>query len=217
MVAFGYFFITKDKWVKVVTKSSDTKSITLPDSSVITLGKNTELSYNASDWSSDRSIHLDGEAFFEVKRNGNSFIVESSNARVTVLGTSFKVTSKRQHTAVTCFTGKVSVTNKDAEHEVILTRGLQTIVNNDEVAQPYAAADDTLIEDLNFKNTPLSIVFQSIARYHGTRIIINADVNEVSFTGNLKEISLESALRTVCLSAGLEYELSKDSITVKRP
>lgn len=210
------YLVNNDDWVTINTRAGETLSITLPDSSIVKLEGNAILSYDASEWSSTRNLRLTGNAFFEVRRTGTSFVVESTNARIAVLGTSFRVISSLQQTVVTCFTGKVSVVNRTADQKVILTPGLEAAVKGDAVSDPYkSSAAGQLVADLNFHHAPLLTVFESLASHHKKQVVIPADMDSVSFTGNLSGTSLESALKTVCLSAGLEFTISADSVFIK--
>jgi transmembrane sensor len=209
------YLVNNNNWVTITTRADEARSITLPDSSIVRLEGNAVLSYDVSQWNSKRNLRLTGNAFFEVRRTGTSFVVESTHARVAVLGTSFRVNSSGQQTVVACFTGKVSVANKKALQEVILTPGLETVIKDDVVSAPYTSAMPQLVEDLNFHRAPLLTVFESLASHHNKHIVIPSDVDSVSFTGNLRDASLESALKTVCLSAGLKFTISADSVFIK--
>jgi ferric-dicitrate binding protein FerR (iron transport regulator) len=134
---------------------------------------------------------------------------------VAVLGTSFNVNAALQQTVVTCFSGTVSVANKESEGVVTLTTGLETVVKGDEVSQPYHAATDKLDQGLNFNHVPLWKVFETLAKYHGKHIVVPGGIDSVSFTGNLEGSSLESALKTVCLSAGLQFTIMADSAIIR--
>ena len=209
------YLMNKQHWVTVTTSVNEIRSVTLPDSSIIELKGNTYLSYNSSEWNSSRNVRLKGEAFFDVRKNGVSFVVESANARIAVLGTSFNVNSSAQQTVVTCFSGKVSVANKVSDNAVILTHGLETIVQGDLVTEPYQAKAAGPDVHLNFNKAPLWTVFESLESYYGKPIVVQGAMDSVSFTGNLEGASLESALKTVCLSAGLEFTITPDSVIVK--
>jgi ferric-dicitrate binding protein FerR (iron transport regulator) len=218
LVASMTWLITKDEWVTISSKANETISVTLPDSSIVKLSGNTNVSYNVSDWSETRNIRMRGEARFDVSKNGKSFIVESANAHVSVLGTSFNVNSSAERTVVTCFTGKVSVANSDSDASVILTKGLETVVQGNSVSPPYTASvsPEQLVEGLNFNKAPLRTVFESLGKYHDKLIVVPRDIDSVSFTGNLEGTSLESALKTICLSAGLEFTIAGDSVFIEQ-
>ncbi|MEJ1238376.1 FecR family protein [Chryseolinea sp. T2] len=208
--------LNNDDWVTISTRADESLAVTLPDSSIVRLEGNAVLSYHASEWSSKRDLRLTGNAFFDVRHTGTSFVVELNNASVAVLGTSFRVSSSMQYTVVSCFTGKVTVANRTADQTVILTPGLGAAVRGDAVSDPYKVSSaDRLADDLNFHHAPLLIVFESLANHHNKQIIMPPEIDSVSFTGNLAGSSLESALKTVCLSAGLEFTISSDSVVIK--
>jgi transmembrane sensor len=91
-------------------------TITLSDSSVVTLGAGSSISYPERFTGSTREISLQGEAFFEITKNPEKpFIVQTGNVQTKVLGTSFKIEAfKGQQIAVAVATGKVQVNRKIA-------------------------------------------------------------------------------------------------------
>lgn len=66
--------------------------LTLPDSTKVWLNAKTRLVYPVSFGEGNRTVTLDGEAYFDVKRNDKQpFIVKTSSMDVTVLGTEFNI------------------------------------------------------------------------------------------------------------------------------
>lgn len=69
-------------------------TVTLPDNSRVTLNSDTRIAYTDRFEGPDRTVKLDGEAFFDVEKDASRpFIVETGSVRMTVLGTSFNVRS----------------------------------------------------------------------------------------------------------------------------
>jgi ferric-dicitrate binding protein FerR (iron transport regulator) len=98
-------------WIS--TGLREQKRVMLPDSSVVTLNANSQLSFNNRFNKEDRIVTLHkGEAFFSIQPNtGRPFRVLTDSITTTVLGTSFNV-MKYAHSAavkITVKTGKVSV------------------------------------------------------------------------------------------------------------
>lgn len=122
-------------FVEVNTALAETQMIYLPDSSVVYLNAESQVSYSSKSWDKERVINLAGEAFFEVKR-GSNFTVSTDNGMVEVLGTSFNVRSRGDELDVACKTGKVRVTSFNQESKQVLTPGLQARVKNNEVKEP---------------------------------------------------------------------------------
>ncbi len=86
------------------------------------LNSASKLSYPQEFSSYLREIKLEGEAFFEVKKNAQKpFIVNANNLDIKVLGTKFNVKSysNEKNIETTLFSGKVSVELKNAENKTI--------------------------------------------------------------------------------------------------
>ncbi|MGO4290726.1 FecR family protein [Chitinophaga sp. RAB17] len=98
-------------WIS--TGIREQKRVMLPDSSVVTLNANSQLSFNSHFNKEDRIVTLHkGEAFFSIQPNtARPFRVLTDSITTTVLGTSFNVMKYAHNPAVkiTVKTGKVSV------------------------------------------------------------------------------------------------------------
>jgi len=80
--------------VRPVTYSADERgpaTVTLPDSTVVTLARSSSLSYHGGLLGTVRRADLDGEAYFDVTRRASAFIVETPLGSVRVVGTRFDV------------------------------------------------------------------------------------------------------------------------------
>ena len=80
------FFLKRPNYVTVETLAGQTKTIALPDSSIVVINASSSLRYNRDDFAGNRILDLDGEAFFEV-RKGVNFEVVTNQGTVKVLGT----------------------------------------------------------------------------------------------------------------------------------
>ena len=86
------------------------KILYLPDSSLAILNRNSKISYPKEFDQDNRIVKLEGESFFQVKRNPNHpFYVFTENTKTRVLGTSFNVKAYDDdlNTEVTVISGKV--------------------------------------------------------------------------------------------------------------
>ena len=115
-----------------------TKSITLPDGSLVTLNANSEISY-AKDWnsSSNREVKLKGEAFFQVIHTASNqkFIVYTDKIKIQVLGTQFNVNSRKNKEQVVLTSGKVKLETKSFSErkEIFMTPGEMVEMKDDEL------------------------------------------------------------------------------------
>ena len=81
----------------VETGFREKTKIILPDSTQVWLNSASRISYNKDFLAGDRVVDLEGEAFFDVKKNpGCSFTVNLDGRQIRVLGTKFNVSSYRK-------------------------------------------------------------------------------------------------------------------------
>lgn len=110
-----------------------TIEVVLPGGSRVDLNAGSRLSW-ARDFSwlpgvdrSERVVRLEGEAFFDVARDGRPFRVETADARVAVLGTRFNVRARPgEGTSVTVDEGSVEVRDREVG-SVVLVAGQRVV------------------------------------------------------------------------------------------
>ena len=86
--------------------------VTLADGTKVCLNAGTKLTYPIAFVGKERRVHLEGEGYFEVKRDENKpFIVEIKGMEVKVLGTSFNLRSfaADNRSTATLISGKIEV------------------------------------------------------------------------------------------------------------
>lgn len=112
----GYTLLNQEKSLVNIHTTASTLKQELPDGSVVTLNKNSQLSADFS--GQTRAVDLKGEAFFKVEPDSEKpFVIKVNNIMVKVVGTSFNVKSRNGHTQVIVETGivKVSRANQSIE------------------------------------------------------------------------------------------------------
>jgi ferric-dicitrate binding protein FerR (iron transport regulator) len=222
------------------------QTISLPDGSVVRLTKGSKLYYSAkpaggSDLAGgSREVFLDGEAFFDIKKNtACPFYVYTGQIITKVLGTSFFVRSLPSDsiTTVTVRTGKVSVYREDDYFSpsagkgepggkepggIILIPNQEAVYDRekDRLRKTLAAKPVRLTETpdscLAFQDTPVSRVFEQLQQLYGIPILFDAEAGSCTMvTGKLaKKISFYEALNTVCMAIGASYEEIDGNIVV---
>ncbi len=103
------------------TEPGETELVYLSDSTEIWLSPASQLEVKSYD--DQRVVELEGEGFFNVVK-GKSFTVITSEGRIQVLGTSFRVDASGQALHVRCQSGRVAV--ERAKSRVELGRGEST-------------------------------------------------------------------------------------------
>lgn len=94
-----YFFTHRNsdssiEWVEVYAPNGETRSVFLPDSSLISLKAGSKLIYTKDFSSKSREVFLSGEAYAEISRDPDRpFTMHCNDVKVCVLGTRFNVQS----------------------------------------------------------------------------------------------------------------------------
>lgn len=93
IIGIGYLLRqnTSSDFSQSIASTDHMELFYLPDSSLIWLNKNSQLSYS-DNFKEDRQVKLSGEAYFEVKRDpSRPFVIHTENALTKVLGTTFNL------------------------------------------------------------------------------------------------------------------------------
>lgn len=204
--------------VAINTKNSILKTVMLPDSSSVTLNSASSIRYNHRLWFLGRKVHVEGEAFFSVKKNGATFVVATPMAYVKVLGTSFNIKQRNKAVHVSCVSGNVGVTlHGNQDHYIVLEKGTKCEMRNSNVIKTAVTAANLEIawmeKKLAFSHTPLPEVFDEISRFYNVTLDYSGKSN-ATVSGTFENASMEEVLKTVCLSAGLSYS-KENSIDYK--
>ncbi len=207
LIAGALYLRFQDTSVK--TNYAQIKEITLPGGSHVLLQAGSELSFNERSWTKKRIVHLNGEAYFSVKK-GSKFQVISKNGKVQVLGTKFNVISRDKHFEVACVTGKVRVKINKQGQGKILTKGLYTKKLKDKLIEP-APIDINIITERQkgkfaFNKAKLNDVFAEIERQFDVKIKYSGKKDRL-FTGYFSNKDLDKALQMVCIPMELDYQI----------
>lgn len=122
----GFYFFSRPE-VRMIHIAATDKSITvtLPDSSVVWLNRNSGLTYPEHFADNNREVKLSGEGFFKVTRDKNRpFHVEGKYLDVEVLGTQFNFISNDSiENSVSLIEGSVEVSVNGTDQEIVLKPG----------------------------------------------------------------------------------------------
>jgi len=211
-------------------------NLLLSDGSVVTLGKNSRLSYPKQFDGTSRTVYLSGEAFFDVVKNpAKPFLIYANTTVTKVLGTSFLVRAYGNEADVRVMvkTGRVSVyAQQDYEKAqqtgirnvrgVILTPNQQMTYHLADkhlekalVEEPAALMADRTNREQTFDNTPVAQVLAATERTYGVKLLydeeaLSACAVNLTFTNE----NLLERLDVICQTIGASYEIVDGQIVI---
>ena len=235
-VALGWYTYQKNQirhdevieMLSRITAPGEKLKILLSDSTVVYLGGSSKLTWPARFVKgSYRKINLEGEGFFEVKRDTLSpFIVYSGNLQTQVLGTSFNITAYPTDKvfSVAVRTGKVRVTeiNKGVLKRLsLLTPGMK--LDYDNHSQQYLVTTEK-VGDINswtvnrfiFKDASMMTMLDKLSRYYKVKFDVKSPClvagRQLNATFNQK--SIKEVMEQVRMMTGekIQYKITGDTL-----
>lgn len=193
-------------------------SVPLPDGSTIDLNSGSSISYNGLYGLTNRSVSLDGEAFFSVQKGEQPFYVHAHGATVRVTGTKFNVRSwsgePYTKASVAVAEGQVKFYPEGQRNRsVTIDPGqLSTWAEHaDKPSVPKAIAVDRVTgwrdHKLIFDQKSLAVIFQELERRFDIKITLDASdmADETLTTYYTNPKNAESVLKDICRVKGLRF------------
>jgi len=192
------------------------------DSSKVSLSYNSVIKYPAKFKSNERRVKLEGEAYFEVEKIDNKpFIVETHNAEIFVLGTSFWVKARKDdpNVEVVVYSGRVALVTPEKKR-VEITPGNKGVYNIElTVPEVLESINPNLIswktKHIVFDDTNLIEVFSVINSTYGSSIKIRDSIlEECILTATFSDRTLEDMLSIIKETFDIRYVRSEGVIYV---
>lgn len=181
-ISFGVFATKKHT---ELAQNGEKTIFSLPDNSEVVLNAGSTIEYKKWNWNNNRTLNLEGEAFFKVAK-GKKFEVKTNLGNVIVLGTQFNVKQRENRFEIKCYEGKVKIISKN--NEKIITKGMKITFENDtffESTRFNGKTPEWLNDELSFDKTSLKEVVNEIERNFNITIDLKNITNNELFTGTI--------------------------------
>lgn len=203
---WGSLFSSNEKFISVVTKPGESAMVELPDGSKVKLNSASKLTYSSEFNKRNRSVMLEGEAFFDIRKSKtDKFVVHTSQHNVEVMGTTFNVFSYKTERAfnVTLLTGKVKVLKAEDNSEIAIMKPNEKFVYDRRTSKYVLSNTDTALEtawmrgEIIFRNEPLKLVITRLERFYGVDISTIGDIQNIDkevLTGRFEKGDIDDVL-----------------------
>ena len=202
----------------IQTAISEQTTIELPDGSEIVLNAHSDIRYQEKNWETNRTIYLNGEAFFKVKK-GSDFTVTTENGTVQVLGTQFNINSNLDYFEITCFEGKVKVSPQTGSDH-ILTAGTAFRRINAHPEEEWEFTNNSpgwIDGESSFRSVPLRYVISVFEKQYDLKFNSEKIDDTLLFTGSFGHDDVNIALASVFNAMQIHYTPSLEGVIVLSP
>lgn len=188
-------------------------SLVLADGTRVWLNSDTKLTFTAQQGTSERRVTLEGEAYFEVKKNAECpFYVTVGDMQVHVTGTKFNVKARQGvPIVITLESGAVQMERRDGTLMAALRPGEQFKSDADGGSFSVEQADiETALAWKNgkfiFKDVPLSEIAQQLSLWYNVDISVPQSLADRRYSGELNRYkSIEPLLKVLRLTGEMEF------------
>lgn len=194
------------------------KSIGLPDGSSVQLGPGSKLTYPSQFSGKKREVLLEGQAFFDVHKDGDHpFVVKTKDMDVTALGTAFEVYSYNLNNNVEAIllNGKIQINTQieNMKGEVVLLPNEKLTYSRVTRKMIIEKVDASKYSDwrkhgiLSFENEKLSMIIPRLEQWYGRKVMCEKDIaDKYRFTFKVRDESLERILYILNSSSPVKYK-----------
>lgn len=205
------------------TGPNETRTVVLPDSTVVILNAGSSLEYPAALATAEsREVRLKGNAFFRVKKGLEKFVVHTSGLSITVLGTEFNVNARSAAEEVSLVSGKVKVTGpyKPAEPVYLLpgdrvrldTAGKALVASSMNAGLYSAWTEGTW----SFQQTTLEDIGRLIAAYYNIEVrFSNESSKRLRISAVMPVDSIQTLIPVLEQTLHIPMTLSDNRLTIE--
>tara|TARA_R110000868_G_scaffold88088_4_gene245771 strand:- start:10521 stop:11435 length:915 start_codon:yes stop_codon:yes gene_type:complete len=207
MVTSSYFLFFNNM-KSYSTEIAQTETFNLPDNSEVILNAQSKLTYNKKLWKKERTLDLDGEAYFKVTKS-KKFTVNTNTGTIQVLGTHFNVKERQNYFEVQCYEGSVRVTH--GSDKTILKPGKTFRVINGKISAVKdfnAESPSWLDKESTFDNVPLWQVIAELEMQYDIVVESKNIDTSVMFSGSFTHNDINIALQSVTIPLKLSYKIN---------
>ena len=214
----------KEEYNKLVTPTGGEYFLTLSDGTRVFLNAASELKSPVEFVGGKRVVDLNGEAYFEVRKDSlRPFIVRVNGAEVTVLGTSFNVNTYGDDGQIytTLVNGSVRIFSEKNGQEEVLTPGMQGVMNiqtgqltvREVDVESYVAWREGRFV---FRTMTLDLIMRQLQRWYDFEVFYqNPELKEYEFRGVIKrDMDLDKVLSVIKATTNVDFEVKGKVITI---
>lgn len=212
--------LTKYNDMTVEVGQGQKSDISLPDGTKVHLNADSKLCYGSHFNGKQRQVELIGEAYFDVAKDAQSpFIVKAGDIQVQALGTSFNVKAYPEDDTITTYLAEGSVVVTSLTQSINLSPGEIAVYSQKETQITMKKEEDDrmftawMSNEMVFNDEPILNIVKQLERNYNVKFELKSDkLNDITFTGTLKNASLQSTLYALQFTSSISYKKKEDVI-----
>lgn len=218
---------TQGQWLSLKTAKGERTHITMPDGSEVWLNVDTEIKYSPDYNQSNRTLKLNGEAFFKVAKNKRKkFVVEAGNFSVQAVGTEFGVNAYQNEPVAETYLkeGVIDVSLIASNNDKTRMKpGQKSLIPNNATAVKVSVHQignemEWTGGNLVFQNEDIPKVFRKIERWFNVSIKYNPEEfsNETLYVNLKRRETLDNMLQIIDNAIGIQVKRNGNELLIEK-
>jgi ferric-dicitrate binding protein FerR (iron transport regulator) len=224
------------QFTEIIVPVGEKSQVLLADGTHVWINSGSRFTYPVN-FVRTREVTLDGEAYFDVKKSKRTeFVVNTHDARIRVMGTSFNVKSyPGDRTQTTVVSGLVRVESKRAGIKSVLIRPDQMAVlktgDVEEMKTETVTQQLTVMESINtetltswkdqmlvFADETFGDIAVKMERWYNIKILIEDEkIRSARYTGKfVHNETVYEVLKAIELTTPIMYEVKNNEIIIRQ-
>lgn len=212
----------------ITTPRGGQYSLRLPDGSKVWLNAASSLRFPTRFTGSQRTVELNGEAFFEIVPDSQRgeftpFYVETKGKQtVKVLGTKFNINSYADEHSIktTLVEGSVEILDpqgettrlKPRQQAMLSDNGKLRVIDGVDLEEALAWRNGMWL----FRETEIREILRQVARWYDVDVVYEKDIPERRFNGGISRDSRLSSILAILETSGIHFSVEGKTIKVTR-
>lgn len=212
----------------IATPRGGQYSLQLPDGSKVWLNAASSLRFPTRFTGSQRTVELNGEAFFEIVPDSQRgeftpFYVETKGKQtVKVLGTKFNINSYADELSIktTLVEGSVEILDpqgettrlKPRQQAMLSDNGKLRVIDGVDLEEALAWRNGMWL----FRETEIREILRQVARWYDVDVVYEKDIPERRFNGGISRDSRLSSILAILETSGIHFSVEGKTIKVTR-
>lgn len=223
--ALGIYYQQNSSYI-ISTEAGQRAQAVLPDGTKLWLNASTSVEYHSPLFSSERRVRLEGEAYFEVKKNTHRpFIVDCSNIETKVTGTKFNLRNYKEENSLkaTLLEGSIEISLPIKDKEEIrmapneqLSVNLVNLETNLEYTEKAKEAISWIKGSLHFDQVTLKEIAETLERHYNVLIKIDdIKLQQQRFTCDFDlSDDISQVLSILSFTKSFDYRIKDNQVTL---
>lgn len=210
-----------DVKVSMAADYGNRSEIVLPDGSVVKLNSGSEVTYSYNPKKKMREVHFQGEAFFDVSKSKDPFMIETAGGlKVKVWGTSFNLQAYADDPVVQASLVEGCIELESGNEKLKMKPGEMAVFDKESnniqpvkgiLSHSYGWLDNKLyMEDM-----PLSMVCKYLERWYDVQIDIQPGLGEsIRYNGVIQEETVTDVMDALSRLSHINYHVKGKHIRI---